>query len=125
MIMIMMIRTKTKRQEFIFSGEISSSPVLQWVPVTVVPSAACARTFAERTGTQLGPGQICAGSEKGRDSCEGDSGGPLMRGEDEFQRYYLLGVVSFGPRRCGSEDLPGVYTEIPYYLDWILDSMEP
>ena len=123
--MIMRIRTKTKRQEFIFSGALSTSPVLQWVPVTVVPSAACAKTFAERTGTQLGPGQICAGGEKGRDSCEGDSGSPLMRGEDEFQRYFLLGVVSFGARQCGSENLPGVYTEIPYYLDWILDSMTP
>jgi len=121
----MRIRTKTKRQEFIFSGALSTSPVLQWVPVTVVPSAACAKTFAERTGTQLGPGQICAGGEKGRDSCEGDSGSPLMRGEDEFQRYFLLGVVSFGARQCGSENLPGVYTEIPYYLDWILDSMTP
>lgn len=106
-------------------GATSSNPVLQWVAVTIVPSVGCAKTFAERTGTQLGPGQICAGGQKGRDSCEGDSGGPLMRGEDEFQRYFLLGVVSFGARRCGSENLPGVYTEIPAYLEWILDSIEP
>ncbi|PSN45991.1 hypothetical protein C0J52_09757 [Blattella germanica] len=106
----------------------SSSPVLQWVRVTVIPTGTCAREFADRTGTRLGPGQICAGGERGRDSCEGDSGGPLMRGEqlgpDDFTRYYLLGLVSFGAKRCGSENLPGVYTDIPAYLDWILDNIE-
>ena len=51
-----------------------------------------------------------------------------MRGEqlgpDDFTRYYLLGLVSFGAKRCGSENLPGVYTHVPRYLDWILDNIE-
>ncbi|XP_069688616.1 uncharacterized protein [Periplaneta americana] len=104
-------------------GTTGSNQILQWVEVKVIPSVTCAKAYAERTGTMLGPGQICAGGARGQDSCEGDSGGPLMRGE--LQRYYLLGLVSFGAKRCGSENLPGVYTEIPTYLDWILDNIEP
>lgn len=41
------------------------------------------------------------------------TGGPLM-GEDtshELHPYsYLVGVVSFGPSRCGVPNFPGVYT---------------
>lgn len=43
--------------------------------------------------------QLCAGGAPGKDSCRGDSGGPLM-GIDNSERlkpyYYLAGVVSFG-----------------------------
>lgn len=50
--------------------------------------------------------QLCAGGEEGKDSCNGDSGGPLM-GEDllnGFNPYtYLAGIVSFGPRACGTK----------------------
>lgn len=64
-------------------------------------------------GITLNSGQICAGGEEGKDSCSGDSGGPLMA-EDLSNRLnpysYLVGVVSFGPRVCGTPGFPGVYT---------------
>lgn len=70
---------------------------------------------------------MCAGGVQGRDSCAGDSGGPLLHtqaldGLGDI-RYVQQGVVSFGPRNCGSEGLPGVYTRVPYYMDWILDTI--
>lgn len=40
-------------------------------------------------------------------------------------RYTQLGIVSFGPKLCGSEGFPGVYTKVTYYMDWILDSLKP
>ncbi len=57
----------------------------------------------------------------------GDSGSALMmeeRGEDGSNFWKQIGIVSFGPRLCGTEGVPGVYTKIRSYLDWILDNVE-
>ena len=39
----------------------------------------------------------------GRDSCGGDSGGPLMGSGEDVQNdpHYLIGIVSFGTGVCG------------------------
>lgn len=57
---------------------------------------------------------MCAGGKKGQDSCVGDSGSALMRefGSLADARWKLVGVVSFGPRLCGTEGIPGVYTRL-------------
>lgn len=86
----------------------------------------CARHFIE-SGINITETQICAGGEKGKDSCEGDSGGPLMyryTTENE-ENWICIGVVSFGVGRCGSEQQPGVYTRVSEYLPWILDNIKP
>ncbi|CAL4074578.1 unnamed protein product, partial [Meganyctiphanes norvegica] len=59
---------------------------------------------------------ICAHSP-GKDTCGGDSGGPLMIQKDG--RWYQIGVVSHGPTDCGDHSDPGQYTRIPNYLPWI------
>ncbi|KAI8423523.1 hypothetical protein MSG28_012624 [Choristoneura fumiferana] len=69
---------------------------------------------------QLEQSQICAGGEIGRDACKGDSGGPLMRYIGS--RYEVLGIVSYGSKPCGYH-IPGVYTNVMEYLDWIKDNM--
>ncbi|XP_053691721.1 CLIP domain-containing serine protease B4-like [Sabethes cyaneus] len=70
--------------------------------------------------------QICAGEEMGKDSCKGDSGGPLMdlTVSESSVVYYLAGVVSFG-KQCGLADVPGVYTKVNWFGEWILDNIEP
>ncbi len=56
---------------------------------------------------------MCAGGEKDKDSCVGDSGSALMRENDGVSSpWKIIGVVSFGPRRCGTEGVPGVYTRV-------------
>lgn len=69
--------------------------------------------------------KLCAGGS-GKDSCGGDSGGPLMlqgahRNVDRLIQY---GIVSYGPRLCGSS-FPGVYTDVTKFMKWILDHLKP
>lgn len=60
--------------------------------------------------------QLCAGGEPGKDSCKGDSGGPLMYLKGDL--YEITGVVSFGPLICG-QSIPSVYINVYQYLPWI------
>ncbi len=56
------------------------------------------------------------------DTCNGDSGGPLLGGTAENQR--LVGVVSWGPPRCASKR-PGVYTRVSAMTDFLADTGVP
>ena len=51
-----------------------------------------------------------------------------MRASPDFNtgidRWDLIGVVSFGPRLCGTEGVPGVYARVNSYLGWILDTVQ-
>ncbi|XP_049873334.1 serine protease persephone-like [Pectinophora gossypiella] len=68
--------------------------------------------------------QLCAGDPDGlHDTCQGDSGGPLQQLMSTDGQYRLVGITSFG-RGCGSP-VPGVYTRVSHYLDWIEDTVWP
>lgn len=58
---------------------------------------------------------ICAGAE-GHDACDGDGGGPLVCEKDG--QWYQVGIVSFGIG-CGRRNVPGVYTKVEDYEEWI------
>ena len=55
----------------------------------------------------------------GKDSCQGDSGGPLIcvNGDNE---PVLVGLTSWGAG-CARPGLPGIYTNVVNYEDWIID----
>ncbi|KAJ3654561.1 hypothetical protein Zmor_013740 [Zophobas morio] len=96
----------------------SSSPVKLKLWVPVAETSQCSTKFRS-AGVNLGNKQLCAGGELGRDSCNGDSGGPLMATtKNDSAQWYLEGIVSFGAR-CGSQGWPGVYTKVGEYIDWI------
>lgn len=83
----------------------------------------CERIITSFPSGSLGPKQLCAGGIEGQDSCNGDSGGPLMA-HNRFGTHFLVGVISFGPDRCGSAGKPSVNTRVTEYLNWILDRIE-
>lgn len=91
-----------------------------------VPRQDCQNVYRQKK-VNLGVGQMCAGGKPGKDSCRGDSGGPLMRYDNHatVPHWYLAGIVSFGPTPCGQVDFPGVYTRVSEYVDWIRDNMRP
>ncbi|XP_052744821.1 phenoloxidase-activating enzyme [Bicyclus anynana] len=64
--------------------------------------------------------QICAGGIAGKDSCRGDSGGPLMYEYNE--RFYVVGVISYGSRTCG-DGMPATHTNVNQYMTWIKETM--
>ena len=67
---------------------------------------------------------VCAGYKQGgRDSCSGDSGGPLLRQPSFGAPWQLAGVTSWG-LLCAMERKPGVYTRVYLYLDWIEENTQ-
>lgn len=97
-----------------------SSTVMLKVKLPIFPLDQCAAVY--KRNTQIWHKQMCAGGEVDKDSCGGDSGGPLQ-GYTRYSRTVQYGIVSFGNRICGFGGFPGVYTRVDYYLDWILDNM--
>ncbi|KFM58911.1 Tryptase, partial [Stegodyphus mimosarum] len=90
----------------------SHPDILQTVELPVVNSTECQTEFV----TVIEPSMLCAGGESGKDACIGDSGsGLVVRLDNE---YVLCGLVSFG-RRCALPHVPGVYTRVSSFIDWI------
>jgi len=67
--------------------------------------------------TRLNAGEICAGGEKGKDTCSGDGGSPLVC-QAVSGRWHVVGLVSWGIG-CGVEGRPAIYTNVHEYLDFI------
>ncbi|KAF2905063.1 hypothetical protein ILUMI_01117 [Ignelater luminosus] len=85
----------------------------------------CSRAYKSNMGIRLRQGildnsQICAGSHnESKDSCQGDSGGPLqIVNTERVCMYSVVGITSFG-RGCGNVNVPGVYTRVSNYIEWI------
>lgn len=67
---------------------------------------------------------ICVGlPEGGRDSCQADSGGPLVKIASNGCPYQI-GIVSWGIG-CAREGAPGVYTRVSSFADWIQSHTGP
>ncbi|XP_029994680.1 acrosin [Sphaeramia orbicularis] len=67
---------------------------------------------------------ICAGLKSGGvDTCQGDSGGPLQCYSEDEERFYVVGVTSFGDG-CGLRFRPGVYARTTRFSDWIKETQE-
>ncbi|GBL77171.1 Serine proteinase stubble [Araneus ventricosus] len=93
--------------------------ILQEVQVPIVSNGECQRMFYQAGHHKaIRSNFVCAGyTSGGQDSCEGDSGGPLMV-QREDTRWVLVGTVSHGIG-CADPNLPGVYMRMSSYRPWI------
>ncbi|CAL1535735.1 unnamed protein product [Lymnaea stagnalis] len=103
----------------IYGNNTSEATILQHVELPLVDQQRCQNSYFTGPET-INELKLCAGDyyQGGRDTCSGDSGGPLMclsKG-----RYFLYGVTSFG-KYCGFRYYPGVYARVnhPSILDFI------
>ncbi|GIY55517.1 proclotting enzyme [Caerostris darwini] len=100
-----------------YGGPASSK--LQEVQLRIWDNPKCKTVFIK--DVPITEGNICAG-DGDKDACRGDSGGPLMLTHTNG-KFYLVGIVSFG-KKCAEPGIPGVYTRITNYLDWIEQQVE-
>ncbi|MGE4319799.1 MAG: serine protease [Deferribacterales bacterium] len=82
------------------------------VSVPMVDDTICDSVYPNYT-TKM----VCAGyADGGRDSCFGDSGGPLL--STDGTDFAVIGVVSFG-EGCAVSGYYGVYTKVSQFTAWI------
>lgn len=102
----------------LIDNEGNGTDILQQVDVPLVDAELCSVQYEELGLGVLTEQMLCAGyPEGGKDSCFGDSGGPLtvnIEGVD-----FSIGVVSWGSFECATADAPGVYAKTVSALDWI------
>lgn len=93
--------------------------VMLRVDLQAMPNAVC----QQRDG--YGPLKIkdsvfCAANPV-QSTCRGDSGGPVVLRDGN---PVLVGIVSWGKRKCAGDGRPGVYTRVDRYAQWIDQAMK-
>lgn len=99
--------------------------ILKKIALPMVPNDNCEQQFrATRLGLRfnLHPSFVCAGGQKGVDTCQGDGGSPLscpIQGQDS--RHYLAGMVAWGIG-C-NEERPAAYANVAGAREWVDQQM--
>ena len=83
--------------------------------VRYVKRSECGKTF-KQVNMEIDESMICFGGD-GKDSCGGDSGGPLL------VDGCLAGVVSWG-YKCAHPGWPGVYSNVPAHIGFITSHVD-
>ncbi len=108
------------------SEEIFFPESLQQVSIPLVSNETCQNaytTYYPEFDINIATGMLCAGlANGGKDSCQADSGGPLLVARAGVNSWTQVGIVSFGAG-CAQENAYGVYTRVAYYTQWISDTI--
>jgi len=97
----------------------SFSFVQRKVDVPIFNRRNCERVMKRELSNRfrLRDGEICAGGEAGKDSCDGDGGSPLVCQSKEGN-WHVVGLVAWGVG-CAKPDIPGMYVNVYHYIDFI------
>lgn len=102
------------------------SDILLKVGLNFIRPEICNDTFSPMIGTRklrvgiTADSMLCVGDlSGGKDTCKGDSGGPLhVRMSEPYCMFDIVGITSFGSI-CGSKNAPAVYTRVSRFVPWI------
>eukprot|EP00091_Calanus_sinicus_P014287 TRINITY_DN3174_c0_g1_i1.p1 TRINITY_DN3174_c0_g1~~TRINITY_DN3174_c0_g1_i1.p1 ORF type:complete len:172 (+),score=41.18 TRINITY_DN3174_c0_g1_i1:307-822(+) len=104
-----------------FGAEGRYSTILKEVVVPLVENDKCQQHLRENTRLglffELDNSFICAGGQKGIDTCKGDGGSPLTCKQPQGP-WFQAGIVSWGIG-CGENNTPAVYANVAQASCWI------
>ncbi|XP_061515717.1 phenoloxidase-activating factor 2 isoform X2 [Anopheles gambiae] len=110
----------------VFGKQGTYQVILKKIELPIMPNEECQKALrTTRLGRRfkLHSSFICAGGEKGRDTCKGDGGSPLICPiPGSVNHYYQAGMVAWGIG-CGEDGIPGVYVNVPMFRGWIDDHL--
>merc|ERR1712157_430705 len=102
---------------------------LREADVNVIDFQTCNQAYEEYGIDLVESVMFCAGKSGWDDgththisTCEGDSGGPIVK-RDVNGNDLLLGIVSFGADECGSSNHPTVFAKVSEVYDWVIDNI--
>ncbi|XP_063709765.1 brachyurin-like [Culicoides brevitarsis] len=98
-------------------GDKEAPKKLRFTDLTVITNAECRKSY---NFLLIKDTTLCAQGQNNKSACSGDSGGPLVTKKSGE----LVGLTSFvGAEGC-EVGLPGGYTRVSKYLDWIKKNSE-
>lgn len=99
------------------------SNILQYSSFMIQEDQICQRSTSYRFNSSV---TFCAGDGKGgKDTCNGDSGGPFVRESrrEDGYRWIATGLVSWG-EGCAQKDKFTFDTRVYPFIDWIKKTMD-
>lgn len=108
-----------------FGNKGNYQSILKKIQLPLVPHDECEQMLRK---TRLGKRFIlddsftCAGG-KGKDTCTGDGGSPLVCKLPNQYQYVQVGIVAWGIE-CGLPGVPGVYADVYKLKSWIEDKLQ-
>ncbi|KFP79966.1 Acrosin, partial [Acanthisitta chloris] len=93
--------------------------VLQEAKVRLLDVQLCNSSYGNGYAGPVPPHSLCAGYPRGgADTCQGDSGAPLVCKDSTDDSFWLVGIASWG-KDCSGVKRPGIYTSTQPYQEWI------
>lgn len=91
---------------------------LREVDLSIINKQLCVSTQPD-----VNDNMLCAGDELGeKDTCLGDSGGPLIAFDPVSQSWRLIGITSWGVG-CAQQGAYGIYTHLKNYISFISNNI--